>query len=403
MRLACQLPAAVADFTGRSAELAELLDRLPADSMAVTILSGMPGVGRTSLAVHSAHLAKARFPDGQLCAWLDDCGLARDPQVVLGELLRGLGFPAGEIPVSRFEREAMYRSALAERKVLVLIDGASSAAQVRPLLPSTAGSAVIVTSRSRLADIDGAKTIELGGMLPADAVTLLGKISGRQLSGANRGSANTRPTNTTPANIGQADMASASTGSADAGSALSIAAWCGYLPLALRIAGARLADDPGLPMARLACLLANENRRLDELSLGDQSVRARLALATQAVSGPARAVLALLAAAGPRDAPGWLIASLLEGPAASQVAPALANAGLLHRVAAAPTADGNRGTAYRMHPLVRAYAGELLANANPGIVGAATGRLLASGWLELANGSENAMPDRRQRIPISPS
>jgi hypothetical protein len=112
-------------------------------------------------------------------------------------------------------------------------------------------------------------------------------------------------------------------------------------------------------------------------------------------------VLALLAAAGPRDTPGWLIASLLEEPAASLVAPALANAGLLHRVAGAPTADGNRGTVYRMHPLVRAYAGELLANANPGIIGAATGRLLASGWLELASGSEAALPDRRQRLPIA--
>src|SRR6185437_7733028 len=181
-------------------ELTQLLDRLPADTMAVTILSGMPGVGKTTLAVHSAHLAKARFPDGQLCAWLDDCGLARDPQVVLGELLRGLGFPAGEIPVSRFEREAMYRSALAERKVLILVDGASSAAQVRPLLPSTAGSAVIVTSRSRLADIDGAKTIELSGMLPADAVTLLSKISGRDLAAADPAPATMESHNKGPAN-----------------------------------------------------------------------------------------------------------------------------------------------------------------------------------------------------------
>jgi hypothetical protein len=185
-------------------------------------------------------------------------------------------------------------------------------------------------------------------------------------------------------------------------SALSIAASCGYLPLAVRIAGARLTDDPDLPMASLADLLANENRRLDELSLGDQSVRARLAKATQSLSGQARTVLALLAAAGPRDTPGWLIASLLEEPAASLVAPALANAGLLHRVPGASGADGSRGTAYRMHPLVRAYAGELLADANPGIVGAATGRLLASGWLELANGGESTMQDRRQHAPIRP-
>ena len=157
-------------------------------------------------------------------------------------------------------------------------------------------------------------------------------------------------------------------------------------------------------MARLADLLANENRRLDELTLGDQSVRARLAMAAQALSGPARTVLALLAAAGPRDTPGWLIASLLDDPGRQPGRPARwPTPGCCTGSPARRRADGSRGTAYRMHPLVRAYAGELLADANPGIVGAATGRLLASGWLELANGNDNAMPDRRQHAPISPS
>jgi hypothetical protein len=317
----------------------------------------MPGAGKTELAVHAAHLARPAFPDGQLCAWLDDGGLARDPQVVLGELLRGLGVPAGEIPISRFEREAMYRSVLAGRRVLVLIDSATSASQVRPLLPSTAGSAALVTSRSRLADLDGAKVIELNGMQPEDAVNLLTDISGRERTAANLQAA------------------------------VAIAASCGHLPLAIRIAGARLADDPDLSMARLAELLAREDQRLDELSLGDQSVRARLASAAQTVSGTARTVLALLSAAGHRDTPGSLIASLIEDQAASLIAPALTNAGLLQRV----PDPGLNGAAYRMHPLVRSYAGELLADANPGVVGAATGRLLASGWLELANGGETEL------------
>jgi DNA-binding SARP family transcriptional activator len=363
---ACQLPASVADFTGRKHELADLVTRLPGDGMAVTVLAGMPGVGKTELAVHAAHQRRSAFPDGQLCAWLDDGGSPRDPQIVLGELLRGLGVPTGDIPVSRFEREAMYRSVLAGRRVLVLADGATSAAQVRPLLPGTAGSAVLVTSRSRLADVDGAKIIELGGMLPADSASLLRKISGRGMKGA------------------------------DSESALAIAAMCGYLPLAIRIAGARLADDPDLSVPGLAELLYNDSRRLDELSVGDQSVRARFAAAARELSATARAVLALLAAAaGPRDTPGWLISSMLfEDPAANLVAPALANAGLLHRVHGVPTTGGSKGPAYRMHPLVRAYAGELLAEANPGLIGAATGRLLASGWLELATGGESARLDR---------
>ncbi len=359
VRPACQLPASVADFAGRGAELKELLNRLPAEGMAVTVLSGMPGAGKTELAVHAAHLARPAFPDGQLCAWLDDAGLARDPQVVLGELLRGLGVPAGEIPVGRFEREAMYRSVLAGRRVLVLVDGAASAAQVRPLLPSTAGSAALVTSRSRLADLDGAKIIELAGLLPEDAVGLLTEIAGREQTAA------------------------------DEAAAVMITAACGYLPLAIRIAGARLADDPELSMPCLASLLSSESQRLDELSLGDQSVRARLASAAQALSGTTRTVLALLSAAGNRDTPGWLIASLVDDQAAGMAAPALASAGLLQRVPGqVPT---GAGAAYRMHPLVRSYASELLADANPGIVGAATGRLLASGWLELANGGENSL------------
>ena len=361
----CQLPASVTDFTGRERELADLLARLPADGMAISVITGMPGVGKTALAVHAGHLRADAFPDGQLCARLDQAGSPRDPQIVLGELLRGLGVPPGDIPVSSFEREAMYRSALAGRRVLVLMDGASSAAQVRPLLPGTAGCAVLVTSRSRLADVDGAKIIELGGMLPVDAVSLLGKISGREMIGGN------------------------------AESALAIAALCGYLPLAIRIAGARLADDPDLAVPGLAELLYDDGSRLDELSVGDQSVRARFAAAARGLSGTARAVLALLAAVGSRDAPGWLVASMLfEDPAANLVAPALANVGLLHRVHGVPTTGGSKGPVYRMHPLVRAYAGELLAEANPGLIGAATGRLLASGWLELANGGDSAVLDR---------
>jgi hypothetical protein len=327
--------------------------------MAITVLSGMPGSGKTELAVRAAHLARAQFPDGQLYACLDDAGLARDPQIVLGELLRGMGVPPSVIPISRFECEAMYRSVLAGRRVLVLADGAMSAAQVRPLLPSSPGSAILITSRSRLSDLEGARLIELDGMHPVDSVSLLGQISGREMAGQN------------------------------AESALAICAHCGYLPLAIRIAGARLADDPDLAMPDLAELLTDDGRRLDELAIGDQSVRDRLGAAAQSLSGLERTVLALLAATGPRDTPSWLIASLLDDPAAGSIAPALVSAGLLHRVTGATMPGGGRGTAYRLHPLVRSYAGELLAEANPGVVGAATGRLLASGWLELANSGEN--------------
>ena len=331
---ACQLPMAVADFTGRAAELHSLLDRLSGTGMAVAVVSGILGAGKTALAVHAAHLARACFPDGQLYASLDDRGRPRDPQVVLDELLRGLGVPAGSVLATRFEREALYRSALAGRRVLVLADGASSAAQVRPLLPGTAGSAVMVTSRARLPDLDGARSIGLGGLEPADSVRLLSRIGGRGERVA----------------------------PAEADAARSIASACGYLPLALRIAGARLADAPELTMADLASLLVDERRRLGELEVGDVSMRARLGTVAKAVSDQARRALALLAAADQREISGPAIAALLDDNGALSVAPELADAGLLQRI----SGNGHSSVGiYSMHPLVRAYAAELLADVGP--------------------------------------
>jgi hypothetical protein len=334
------------------AEVSQVLDRLTDEGLTITVISGMPGIGKTALAVHAAHLARQEFSDGQLFACMDDAGQPRDPHVVLAELLRGQGVPAGQIPDGRFEREAKYRSVLAGRRILVLADGATTAAQVRPLLPGTTESAVIVTSRARLADLDGARLIELPGLLPADSVGLLGKICDRTLSGA------------------ELDAATA------------IAAICGQLPLAVRIAGARLSDDPHLTFEALADQLRDESRLLDELAVGDQSVRVRLADATRVVSATARRALLLLAVAGPRDFSGSLIDMLLEDPGGHHIAPVLADAGLLRRVIGS-TKDT---PTYRMHPLVRAYASQLLTEAEPGLVGSATGRLLASGWLELADG-----------------
>jgi DNA-binding SARP family transcriptional activator len=330
-RPACQLPVAAADFTGRTAELDALLARLSGQGMAITVVAGMLGAGKTALAVHAAHLARERFPDGQLYACLTDDGRPRDPQVVLGELLRGLGVPGGGIPAARFEREALYRSVLAGRRVLLVADGATSAAQVRPLLPGTAGSAVVVTSRSRLPDLDGARVIELGGLGREASVRLLALSSGRAAA--------------QPGDAADADGADAA----------AIAAACGHLPLALRIAGARLADDPDLTMAALAGRLADESGRLDELEVGDASVRTRLGAAARAVSRPARSALAMLAVAGPRAAPGDVLAALPNGAGTRRVAPELADAGLLNRV------RGGTDRAYQVNPLVRAYAGELLA------------------------------------------
>ncbi len=334
----CQLPRAVADFTGRAAELARLRNLLSGQGMAIAVVTGMLGTGKTALAVQAAHAAKAAFPDGQLYACLDDGGRPRDPQVVLGELLRGLGVPAADIPAAKFEREALYRSVLAARRVLLVADGASSAAQVMPLLPGTAGSAVLVTSRARLPDLEGARYIELGGLHPANSVLLLARISGR--------------------NIADAWLDADLEAETEVDAARVIAAACGNLPLALRIAGARLADEPDLTVTELADLLSDESRRLDELSVGKASMRGRLGTAAHGVSDPARCALALLAS-GRKDATGSMITDLADADAdAARVTPELADAGLLHRFHGEGAVGG---TSYTMHPLVRAFAGELLS------------------------------------------
>jgi len=343
----CQLPRAVADLTGRATELARLRRVLSGKGMSVTVITGMLGVGKTALAVHAAHEAKARFRDGQLYARLEDGGRPRDPQVVLGELLRGLGVPAASIPVAKFEREALYRSMLAGRRVLLLADGASSAAQVKPLLPGTEGSAVLVTSRARLADLEGARLIELKGLDPANSVLLLAQISGR--------------------NIAEAGWDAAEDPETEADAAKAIAAACGYLPLALRIAGARLADDPELTVTELALLLSDESRRLDELTIGQVSVRTRMGTAAFGVSDPARYALVLLAN-GQRNGPGSAIETLSDDPRTNKAAPELADAGLLDQVSGNGSHGNGRG--YQLHPLVRAFAGELLA-ANPGLADSA--------------------------------
>ncbi|MHB1597089.1 MAG: AfsR/SARP family transcriptional regulator [Streptosporangiaceae bacterium] len=345
-RASCRLPAPASVFAGRSAELAALASRLPGRGTPVTVLIGMPGAGKTALALQAAHEAAPRFPDGQLYTALSADGRPRDPDEVLGDLLSGLGTPASAVPAPGTDRTALLRSVLARRRVLIVADDARSAGQLRPLLPDAGGSALLVTSRSRLADLAGAERIELTELTPDQCGWLLSAISGRALTGP------------------------------DHASAAAIAAACGYLPLAVQIAATRLARDPGLTPAWLAALLADEFGCLSQLSVGDLSVRDRLATA-----GPqARRALALLAVAGTTEIAGWLAAVLLGEDDAGTLLGALADASLIHPV----TAGSPPRTSYRLHRLVLGYGRELLADAGPGLLGSVTGRLAASAWLHLA-------------------
>lgn len=318
-----QLPATVPDFTGRTSFVRELGDRLATAEgsvMAVSALAGIGGVGKTTLAVHVAHQARRHFPDGQLYVDLQGAGArAAEPETVLGAFLRALGTADSAIPDSLDERAALYRSTLDGRRILVLLDNAHDAAQIRPLLPGTAGCAALVTSRVRMVDLAGAHLIDLDVMSPEEALQLFTRIVGEERINSEREAA------------------------------LDVVAACGFLPLAIRIAASRLAARRTWTVSVLAAKLADERRRLDELQAGDLAVKATFELGYgQLEPAQARAFRLLGLADGPDISLAAAAALLnLEVHAAEDLLEALVDTSLLE--SAAPGR-------YRYHDLVRLYA-----------------------------------------------
>lgn len=318
-----QLPATVPDFTGRAPFVTELGDRLATAEgsvMAVSALAGIGGVGKTTLAVHVAHQARPHFPDGQLYVDLQGAGArAAEPETVLGAFLRALGTPDSAIPDSLDERAALYRSTLDGRRILVLLDNAHDAAQIRPLLPGTAGCAALVTSRVRMVDLAGAHLVDLDVMSPEEALQLFTRIVGIERVTSEREAA------------------------------LDVVAACGFLPLAIRIAASRLAARRTWTVSVLASKLADERRRLDELQAGDLAVKATFELGYgQLEPQQARAFRLLGLADGPDISLAAAAALLnLETHAAEDLLEALVDTSLLE--SAAPGR-------YRYHDLVRLYA-----------------------------------------------
>ncbi|PPS89030.1 AfsR/SARP family transcriptional regulator [Streptomyces sp. MH60] len=323
-----QLPATVSDFTGRAAFVRELSGVLSAASggptrgrvMAVSALAGIGGVGKTTLAVHVAHQARAAFPDGQLYVDLQGAGARpAEPEAVLGSFLRALGTADSAIPDSLAERAALYRSVLDGRRVLVLLDNARDAAQVRPLLPGTDGCAALVTARVRMVDLAGAHLVDLDVMSPEEALALFTKIVGEERVASEREAA------------------------------LDVVGACGFLPLAIRIAASRLAARRTWTVSVLAAKLADERRRLDELQAGDQAVEATFELGYgQLEPAQARAFRLLGLADGP-DISLAAAAAVLDLPVADteDLLESLVDTSLLE--SAAPGR-------YRFHDLVRLYA-----------------------------------------------
>ncbi len=332
------LPTGIADFTGRDEQLEQVRQRLlgPPEggsrfAVPVAVITGQAGVGKTCLAVRAAHGLAGQFPDGQLFADLHG-GTAQpvSPAQLLERFLRALGVPATQLPEGLDERAEVFRNHVAGRKILVVLDSAADESQVSPLLPGAGPAAVLITSRGRLDGLAGAGHVPVDVFDERTSLELLGRIAG-------------------------ADRIRSQPGSAAA-----VAGQCGYLPLALRIAGARLAARPHRSIQQLADRLADETGRLDELRHGKLGVRASISLSYQGAGEQARRLFRRLALLETPAFPGWMSTPLLDVPAAAaeDALDDLVDAQLIE------TAGGEPGH-YRFHELVRVFARERLAAEEP--------------------------------------
>ncbi|MEU5793517.1 BTAD domain-containing putative transcriptional regulator [Streptomyces sp. NPDC047813] len=247
-----QLPPDLPDFTGREELLAGLVGALTEQDRsapAVVAVSGMGGVGKTSLAVQTAHRVRHAYPDGQLYADLrGNAGRPVAAETVLADFLIALGTDPGSLPEALAARSALFRSAVDGRRLLLVLDDAHDAAQVRPLLPGTPGCAVVITSRTRLSSLPVCCPRDLDVLTPIEALRMLARTTDRRRVDA------------------------------EPVAAREVLDACGYLPLAVRIVAARLTARPGWSIGTLGERLRAEHRRIDELRTGDLAVRATFEL-----------------------------------------------------------------------------------------------------------------------------
>lgn len=284
----------------------------------VQVLCGIGGVGKTTLAVHVAHSVRFDFPDGQLYADLRGTAMTpADPAAVLGDFLYALGVQ--EVPDSYEQRAALYRSMLADRRMLVMLDNARDAEQVRPLIPGVSGSAVLVTSRSRLAGVAGASVWNVEELAPSDAVALFAAVTGEDRVRA------------------------------EPDASVEVVIACGFLPLAVRIAAARLANRPRWSVAYLARRLADQRRRLDELQLGNLAVETTIGLGYRQLSVEEAHAFRLLSLVDTPDLPLFAVAALLgvDEDSAEDLAESLIEASML---------EAHTPGRYRFHDLLRLFA-----------------------------------------------
>jgi DNA-binding SARP family transcriptional activator len=354
-----QLPAAIADFTGREAALADLIRVLSADddqtggagSVPVVTLTGKGGVGKTALALRAAHAVQDHYPDGQLFTQLQEAdGQPIGVMDTLARFLRAFGMPATAIPDDLTERTAAYRSFVGTRRALIILDDAASVGQVVPLIPGAAGCAVIVTSRNPMSGLHGARHVQVDDLDEPASMELLARVVGGDRVRAEESSAR------------------------------ALVRLCGCLPLALRIAAAKLGARPHWRIEQMVRRMADEKKRLDELALSGVGIRTTLSLSYRSLDEKARSLLRRLGMLGAMEFAAWMSAPLMDHDAyeAEDVLDSLVEA---HLVQARSTSSGPR---FHLHELVRIYAAERLAAEEPLVDSSAALRRTLGCWLALA-------------------
>ena len=374
-----QLPADISDFTGRAGQVDRLRGLLAVSetednpgAVRVALVVGAGGLGKTALAVHAAHLIASEFPDGQLYASLHGAAQPTDPSEVLARFLRALGAEPGHIPLEEEERAAQYRTRLAGKRVLIVLDDAHDAAQVRPLLPGTASCAVLVTARRRLPELAGTKVLDLDVLSLEEARTLFVLVAGQERAVAEPAATD------------------------------DVLAACAGLPLAIRIGGARLAARGSWTVRTLADRLADERRRLDELRAGNLAVRASFEVSFASLPGPELP-------GGVDPATAFRLLGLWTGSSVSLVAASAllgededAVADALDVLVDAHLLESRAQDRYRFHDLLRVYAADRARTQETEEVQQAAITRVLTWYLHSIEAAAAVISAHHHRVPLDP-